>query len=493
MGGRFTDMRSLLMTMLVAAVARCDSVTVFPGAGYANSDYGWVSALRDVPGRELCVAHSTGCEHLRSLLEDEPNRCAAGAVFVADSHQTPLQLANNSMRALFVAGTMDGVARFSHFAVARHRAQSKDLSNGAHQHFAAIVGASHHSFASGTPSALAAELDLSPTLSQSEVHDTLSTIVNEFVHGAGAQLEVAEKRAGKLAAPIVAALKLEGSAALGKDICNSDFPTNPTCNYPKYPDFSLPFGPAPAPSPLPSTDCVCGSQWVTDVASPLIAGTLDGDRGTNFQVKSADAFHDVSDEHPFHLPHIWNTCQPGASCVLNVTTLTMPVLKAGSLFPNASSAPLSAFEMKAKLKSRETLLKAAGVAASSAVDKNMTICRDINERAVTWALTNADPDVRKAFEAHGEPLVMVDDQAAPIGITGPTWIKKELVYKRVQSEKGNGSHIEVQSWQFVVADLPVKSKYLPTGMHYCKLLSPARAMEWIYTDGLRAHRAIAGR
>jgi len=94
------------MTMLVAAVARCDSVTVFPGAGYANSDYGWVSALRDVPGREVCVAHSTGCEHLRSLLEDEPNRCAAGAVFVADSHQTPLQLANNSMRALFVAGVI---------------------------------------------------------------------------------------------------------------------------------------------------------------------------------------------------------------------------------------------------------------------------------------------------------------------------------------------------------------------------------------------------
>ena len=27
----------------------------------------------------------------------------------------------------------------------------------------------------------------------------------------------------------------------------------------------------------------------------------------------------------------------------------------------------------------------------------------------------------------------------------------------------------------------------PTGFHYCKLLSPARALEWMYVDGLRLH------
>jgi len=96
--------------------------------------------------------------------------------------------------------------------------------------------------------------------------------------------------------------------------------------------------------------------------------------------------------------------------------------------------------------------------------------------------------------------------------SAPTWIKKELVYTRVQGEDGgqhralgeagaakasgrsssssNSSHIEIQSWQFVVATTPVKSKYLPTGMHYCKLLSPARAMEWIYLDSLRARLSL---
>ena len=38
-----------------------------------------------------------------------------------------------------------------------------------------------------------------------------------------------------------------------------------------------------------------------------------------------------------------------------------------------------------------------------------------------------------------------------------------------------------------------KTKALPctAGMHYCKLLSPARAIEWMYVDGLRLHHSLA--
>jgi hypothetical protein len=111
--------------------------------------------------------------------------------------------------------------------------------------------------------------------------------------------------------------------------------------------------------------------------------------------------------------------------------------------------------------------------------KNMTLCKEANQMAWDWALENADASVRARFEKSGEPFVMVDDVEAPIGLSGPTWIKKELVYTR------NEGKIEIQSWTFVVPESPIKSKYLPTGMHYCKLLSPARCMEWIYTDGLR--------
>ena len=142
-------------------------------------------------------------------------------------------------------------------------------------------------------------------------------------------------------------------------------------------------------------------------------------------------------------------------------------------------------ELRTKMKSRTTLYKAVGLKPSSNVDKNYTLCRSANEEAWQWALNNAEESVRKRFEASGEPFVMVDDKEAPIGLKGPQWIEKTLVYNRVNNGKNGQSHIEVQSWTFVVGDFPVHSKYLPTGMHYCKLLSPARAMEWIYTDSLR--------
>merc|ERR1712094_154274 len=107
------------------------------------------------------------------------------------------------------------------------------------------------------------------------------------------------------------------------------------------------------------------------------------------------------------------------------------------------------------------------------------MCKAINQMAYDWALAHAEASVRSRFEQEGEPFVIVDDKQAQIGVTGPQWIADELVYTRVQS--GSSSHIEVQSWMFPVSntaggDLPW---FFPVGMHYCKLLSPARAMEWI--------------
>jgi hypothetical protein len=147
----------------------------------------------------------------------------------------------------------------------------------------------------------------------------------------------------------------------------------------------------------------------------------------------------------------------------------------------------SALELRAKLKSRQTLWEASGLGkqdADKTDKKNYTICRSINQMALDWALENAESDVVAEYKRSGEPLVMVDDKEATIGITGPQWIKDELVFNRVQVGE-NQTQVEVQSWKFDVGKFPVTTKYLPSGMHYCKLLSPARAMEWIYTDSHR--------
>jgi hypothetical protein len=53
-----------------------------------------------------------------------------------------------------------------------------------------------------------------------------------------------------------------------------------------------------------------------------------------------DAFHDVSDVRPFHLPHIFDpkpgsACSGPKECLINSTTVTMPIydLKAGGCEP----------------------------------------------------------------------------------------------------------------------------------------------------------------
>lgn len=467
-------------------VASGSKTKFFPEEGYDNSHYEPLNEVLSTSFGEklkeskLCFAHGKkGFVNAMASYKSNPEGCRDGLILLGVVPNEKETLQGLKAPVLVIAGDLDGVLRFSSFAAAQHKFAS------AKRRFAVIQGASHHSFASGDKPL---PLDLRPDIEHVKAHNAIAAIVHDFVfpeEKENSLLNKAEDLSLKLAAPIIAALKLEGSGALGTDICNSDFPTNPSCNYPKYPDFSLPPGPAPAPSPLPSSDCICGSKWVTDYAFPTISGALD----LGFSVEAADAFHSVSDVHPFHLPHIWSSCQSPSGCDLNVTTLTENLPGSGSLFPNGTGAPLSAYELRTKMKSRTTLYKAIGVKPGPNVDKNLTLCRLANEEAWSWALKNADPSVIKRFNADGEPFVMVDDKVAPIGLKGPTWIEKTLVYNRVKSSSGR-TQIQVQSWTFVVGDFPVHSKYLPTGMHYCKLLSPARAMEWLYTDSLRQMRSV---
>ena len=479
-------------------------IKVFPAEGYTMKSYESLTQTiklnltrheneKEDLSLELCLAHgNNGLSKLTDYLLETKNAiseiyqttCKNGIIALgAIPSNTDHEILRNN-KVLFLAGDVDGVLRFSNFAVAKHEYETTFKN----YHFGLIQGASHHSFASSDDSnAIKNKYDLESEIDIGLGHEKIACIVSDFIfihqnNVVGNDLAESKALALKLAGPILKALQLEGSSHTGQDVCNSDFPTNSKCNYPKYPDFSLPPGPAKPPSPLPSSSCICGSDWVEDYAFPLVSGAAD----VGFKLIAADAFHSVSDVHPFHLPHIWNKCGDPSGCTLNVTTLTENFPGSGNLFPNTTSgAPLSALELRTKMKSRTTLYKAVGLKPSSNVDKNYTLCRSANEEAWQWALNNAEESVRKRFEASGEPFVMVDDKEAPIGLKGPQWIEKTLVYNRVNNGKNGQSHIEVQSWTFVVGDFPVHSKYLPTGMHYCKLLSPARAMEWIYTDSLR--------
>lgn len=61
------------------------------------------------------------------------------------------------------------------------------------------------------------------------------------------------------------------------------------------------------------------------------------------------------------------------------------------------------------------------------------------------------------------------------------------------SDAANRSTVVVQSPYFAIKNQKDGNvSYLhPVGYHYCKLLSPARAMEWIYVDGLRYYDSLS--
>jgi hypothetical protein len=72
-----------------------------------------------------------------------------------------------------------------------------------------------------------------------------------------------------------------------------------------------------------------------------------------------------------------------------------------------------------------------------------------------------------------------------LGNAGPLWIENPLKLKPIKGGDGRVVAVSVSApCSHTDVDYPIKAA---AGFHYCKLLSPARAMEWIFTDGLRGN------
>jgi len=90
----------------------------------------------------------------------------------------------------------------------------------------------------------------------------------------------------------------------------------------------------------------------------------------------------------------------------------------------------------------------------------------------------ASQTAKDLYDSVGEPLVEIEDVNQP---NGGLWIIEDLKYK----ESDDKSEVDNVS---VACVLP-EDELIPIfkSMHYCKLLSPFRALEWIYVDSQYAH------
>lgn len=131
--------------------------------------------------------------------------------------------------------------------------------------------------------------------------------------------------------------------------------------------------------------------------------------------------------------------------------------------------------------SREAIYKQLG---ADFTGKDEATCREINEQTYDYVLQNwkGDASVIKRWEKDGQKIEFVDDTKDS---TDVIWVNRDLVATNTTTT------YQLQSRQILYGTDYWNPMY--RGQLYCKLVSPARIMEWILVDSLKQKRYWAPR
>jgi hypothetical protein len=390
---------------------------------------------------------------------------------------------------LTVGGELDGLARPTRLAEAYFHA--KDRSDD----FPVVIlkGVTHNQFASGDPVTLVKARDLQPEVSYDEAYAAIASVVAPYFErragegGDSAQLKQAQEYTDGFVAPIIDAYQQEGARWMGT--------------------------PAQFGGPLES-DChtdndngVCpqsSSPWAPK-AQEIISGGID-----DWKLQISNNYAKLSstplDGGAFHLPEITNDT---SSRTISITTYSQNYWDDAqpswfawkSIFDKFDTGfvSTSSAEIATKLASRQcTYIFGAGKADTGFDVDDPNFCAQANQAAYEWALQRADPETRARFEQYGQKYVFGDDVPKQ---GGPLWLYAHVGYDEETDASGEKvikvsspmQKTEVDYWKNHFGPIPRPSAIPDPGCyHYCKILSPARAMEWIYVDSLRLKRSISG-
>ena len=390
---------------------------------------------------------------------------------------------NYTVPTMTIGGELDGLARVTRMAEAYYT----QLLDPRHPHpddapknfpVTVIKGVSHMQFASGTPPKTVFDRDLLPEVSNEVAHALIAQDMNLFltsrVTGDAASSYTLERvrlqETLKFVQPIIDALHYEGyHNFLPPCLCETDI-----CE--------------------PSPTCTNACSFTNEVSQASMGAGLQG-----LTIKNIDSFHDVWETKPtVHLPVIQNSCTSPDGCTLTTQTITQGVYHTGEdleiwkkhfdvAFADTGYAPITAVEMRTKMNSRQAVYSKVGIVDPSFNDLDETHerCGEINQKSIEWANSKVGADTLSRFSAHGQPYHVTLGSDIDVCPAGPCWIWRELQYNATV----DGSMVELSSPNFMTAI----DFWMPKtrGFHYCKILSPARAVEWMYVDGLRAKYSLA--
>eukprot|EP00051_Salpingoeca_urceolata_P027436 m.481480 g.481480 ORF g.481480 m.481480 type:complete len:651 (+) comp22179_c0_seq1:58-2010(+) len=461
---------------------------------------------------------------------------------------------------LTIGGELDGLCRMPRMAEAFYSQIdfAADPTRAARsQPVVVIEGMSHMQFASGTPPITVRLNDLRPEISNEAARAQTVQITAGFIHAilsnnstAWNTVDAAVKNTSTLVGPVIESLNMEGySNFLPPCYCESKDEFGKleygTCQNTPSCRGSVPWTEQTSQRIVAGVDTLPGLQVTVADSIHLVT---EEKPSCHLPFIHSSQYSNVSD--PNDIPGNGKfppLCQHNQSCTLHITTVTQPVYgqvvnstsegsersagggadiavfgtstlsflrrhglsraSLGELFSpsglfglDTGFGPISASELRTKLKSRQTIWEAAGIAGVNLTQSDQPkvkgglhdLCGEINQAAWDWAKKTASPSAMARYQKIGQPLVIGADKTTCYA--GPCWIYDPLVMHNDRE----GNRLTVQSIVFVTRDendFPCAENekgHLPcdSGMHYCKVLSPARALEWIYVDGLRLHGSI---
>lgn len=391
-----------------------------------------------------------------------------GQILMGASLQRKYRKSDFPVSTLAIAGTFDGLYRITRMAEELYNRCSSDETRFP---VVAIDGMNHMQFASGKAPALVQNRDLIAVLNFSQAHDAAAEVISDFltsiVEPENSRMVQHVKNSRVLYEPIVRAFEYEGGRYFNAPTQKG----GPSENCPK--------GGCKGP----------GSQWAITAQNILASDPRLSDLEIKLDV--TNEFVQLSSLPPFgeyHLPSITKETE-------NVRLLKTYSQNAWSYDPlDTAFFPESASEIGTKMMSRQcVLIRGANVSKSEAPFSldDPDFCAIINEEAFNWALDAASKDASSRFASYGQRLIYGKDSQKS---GGPFWIDARLEFNSKTLSTGENV-IEVVSPMIKTSyDFPIIPPFPdPACYHYCKLMSPARAMEWIYLDGLRLNMGLSSK
>ncbi|XP_022339040.1 uncharacterized protein LOC111134370 [Crassostrea virginica] len=133
--------------------------------------------------------------------------------------------------------------------------------------------------------------------------------------------------------------------------------------------------------------------------------------------------------------------------------------------------PLSPLQIQAKMVSQE---RAKALLPDGEFGPGNITCKDINEQSILEAFHSSSGTARERYAKKGRQMFLDEDQSTSSQLV---WLASQLQLR----EGSTGLH--VRSVKYNTAYNPKHKD--SSGLLFCSLLSPFRAMEWIYVDSLR--------